>query len=199
MAVRKILTAVVLVLLLVGLSNLYERVSTSGKLSTLGASTDDTQQQPEHTDFEIAGGAKRIAMPNYTLSLVNGDTTTVDQVAKRGPVVLDFWEISCGYCRDEMPDLNRISAEYKAKGVTVICVNAGDAPGDIARFASLNKLGMPMASDIDAKIFRDLGFQGFPTTILIDKHGRAASLCMGYSENMGTELPKALDTLIAEP
>src|SRR3954453_23723563 len=70
----------------------------------------------------FAGVGKGQRAPEFSLPSLQGSTVALSQL--RGKVVLvDFWAQWCEPCKKELPQLDRLSKEYAAKGVVVLAVN----------------------------------------------------------------------------
>ncbi len=53
----------------------------------------------------------------------NGSLDDVLQHAAGKPVLVHFWAVSCGICKDKMPQLNEIKKKYGALGLQTIAVH----------------------------------------------------------------------------
>jgi thiol-disulfide isomerase/thioredoxin len=52
----------------------------------------------------------------------NSEPITEDQLIGK-PVLVHFWAVSCGTCKESLPDVKRWAAEYADKGLKVISVH----------------------------------------------------------------------------
>ncbi|TKB80898.1 MAG: TlpA family protein disulfide reductase [Nitrospira sp.] len=99
--------------------------------------------------------------------------TSVSLSDFKGQVLLvNFWGTWCVPCLREIPELVRLSARFDTKGLAVvgIAVDSG-RPDDIRAFMIEHQINYPtLVSPLGPvkKIFRVVGF---PTTLLIDRHG----------------------------
>lgn len=53
----------------------------------------------------------------------NGSQEDVLEHAKGKPVLVHFWAVSCGICKDKMPALNELKKKYGALGMQTIAVH----------------------------------------------------------------------------
>jgi len=103
-------------------------------------------------------------------------------------VLLDFWGTWCGYCREELPNIEMLHRAMRDKGLLVFGVDA-EAP-ELAR-EYLAKYGYTLPSLVDehgvaAALYH---VNSWPTTVLIDGQGKVAY----YGE--GLEPEKLRDAL----
>ena len=103
------------------------------------------------------------------------DGKPVDVAAAIGnrPVMLVFWASWCGACRAEMPQLNRLAAQYGKRGMEFIGVNIGhnDTYKRAKAFAVKAKMPYPTLFDGSGDIGRRYRVQGIPTMVIADKRG----------------------------
>src|SRR6188768_1935341 len=53
----------------------------------------------------------------------NGSEADMLERIKGRPVLVHFWAVSCGICKDKMPQLNEIKARYGALGLETVAVH----------------------------------------------------------------------------
>ena len=53
----------------------------------------------------------------------NGSPEDIQQHIKGKPTLVHFWAVSCGICKDKMPQLNEIKRKYGALGLQTIAVH----------------------------------------------------------------------------
>ena len=106
---------------------------------------------------------------------------SIDLAAFRGQVVLlDFWATWCPPCRSELPDLNRLYAELKERGVALIGMTVDEGgpekvAGAAARFDIAYSLGLAGAEVQQA--FG--GIRAVPTKFLLDREGQVRQRYVG--------------------
>jgi peroxiredoxin/outer membrane lipoprotein-sorting protein len=130
--------------------------------------------------------------PPFTLTGVKG--STVSLASYKGKVVLlDFWATWCRPCRIEMPRVQKLYDELKAKGLTVFGVNVMEEPAQVKRFLTDNGIGFPILLDRDGKVARDYKAEGIPTLVIIGRDGNVSSYFTGLrdEETLREALTKA--------
>jgi thiol-disulfide isomerase/thioredoxin len=110
--------------------------------------------------------------------------TLLPGAENRKPLLVNFWATWCGPCRVEFPELVKIDADYRAKGLNFVLVsidNFGMMDTMVADFLKSYKSTMPSyLIDLPArpKIFRNIreiaprAQNAFPLTLLFDARGR---------------------------
>jgi thiol-disulfide isomerase/thioredoxin len=65
------------------------------------------------------------AMPSFegATTWFNGSQVDVETRVKGKPVLVHFWAVSCGICKDKMPQLAEIKKKYGAMGLETIAVH----------------------------------------------------------------------------
>jgi thiol-disulfide isomerase/thioredoxin len=97
------------------------------------------------------------------------------------PLLVNFWATWCDPCREEFPDLVKLDADYKGKGLNFIAISVddiSDIKSEVPKFLNQMKATMPVVllnmSDPEPAIkFVDPTWGGdMPATFLYDKDGR---------------------------
>jgi thiol-disulfide isomerase/thioredoxin len=97
------------------------------------------------------------------------------------PLLLNFWATWCDPCREEFPDLVKLDADYKDKGLNFIAVSLDDITdikSEVPKFLSQMKATMPVVllnvNDPEPAIkVVDATWDGqLPATFLYDKDGK---------------------------
>ncbi|MEW6388750.1 MAG: TlpA disulfide reductase family protein [Thermodesulfobacteriota bacterium] len=110
------------------------------------------------------------AAPDFTLKDVTGKDYTLSQF-KGKVVVVNFFTIMCGPCRQEMPDLNQIYKENKQKGLQVLGICLQTDPPMLRFLAKQMALDYPFLVGTD-KVDQAYGSVAVvPTTFIIDRQG----------------------------
>lgn len=97
----------------------------------------------------------------------------------RGQVVLvNFWATWCAPCRDEMPAMDRLYRVLTDHGLEILAVHAG--PGGAAMHEFLERIPVSFTVLVDADLeLRGWQVPALPTTVLVDRQGRAVYRALG--------------------
>lgn len=126
--------------------------------------------------------------PDFTLYDVSGKSYNLK--AFRGKVVvLNFWFTTCPPCIAEMPNLNKIKAEYQNSAVVFLGLSF-NKPEEIKEFLSRHAFNFTQLAETKP-IDKRYHITGYPTTLVIDKTGTVRFIKMG-GENVFDELKTAI-------
>jgi len=136
------------------------------------------------------------ATPPLRLTGLDGKEWNLSQL--RGKVVVvNFWASWCGPCVDELPVLNQLARQDPDK-VAVVGVNYKEALDTIERFSAAHPFAYPVLRDRTGDMFRQWTAGVMPTTILVDRQGRARWRSVGEIPAGDTRMKAAIDALVAE-
>src|ERR1700745_3089159 len=79
-----------------------------------------------------AGGGKEPA-PRFNARTLEGEKFD-NQSIKGKVVLLEFWTTWCHFCAEEAPLVERLSQEFKDKGLTVLAVNVGESKKTVKKY-----------------------------------------------------------------
>jgi thiol-disulfide isomerase/thioredoxin len=110
-------------------------------------------------------------LPSFEVKDVNGRVwRTSDFLGK--VTLLDFWATWCGSCRGELPYIQKVHDQVKAKkNLQVVTISVDDNPGLIEAYLKESRFSVPVlpAKDVAEKIFPVVML---PQTWIIDPQGR---------------------------
>ena len=110
--------------------------------------------------------------PGYTTLTLSGDTISLAELRGR-PVLLNVWATWCAPCKEEIPFLERLHAEYRERGLEIVGVSV-DARGEekkIEGFARDMSMTYPVWLDPDQRVMSAFLAIGVPASYLIDRDG----------------------------
>ena len=123
--------------------------------------------------------------PLPDISFINGDGRNLRLSDFAGKVVLlNIWATWCFPCREEMPSLDRLQARLGGPDFQVLPVST-DEGGIKAVRAFYKAVGIESLGvfvDPTGKTATDLKILGYPTTLLLDRKGRALGVKLGPAE-----------------
>lgn len=131
-------------------------------LDRSSSSPSDSTPQPEKApDFTLP----TMTSTNITLSGLEGT-----------PVVLNFWSISCSYCRLQLPYLEDVAQQSKGN-IEVIAANIIDASASLQKFFGDYEPAMIIALDSNGETFVNYCQNynnprgSIPFTLFVDREG----------------------------
>ena len=100
--------------------------------------------------------------------------------ALRGKVVLiDFWASWCVPCRNDLPALEKIYADFRDRGLVLIGMDAGEDQDTVTKFLQQTKLSYPIILAGEKEVLASYNVTAFPTLVLIDREGKIALYHVG--------------------
>ena len=124
--------------------------------------------------------------PDWTLKDVNGKTVRLSEF--RGKVVvLNFWASWCSPCLKEIPGLVELQKKYLDRGLMIVGVSMDDDP-ELAKVTTQRlKITYPVVfgGPVVAAAYGQVAV--IPSTFVINKEGKIATLHEGFTENEAFE------------
>jgi len=127
--------------------------------------------------------AQPLAVPGIQFKDAAGQTKTLADF--RGSyVLLNVWATWCTPCKQEMPSLNALAANFPPKDLAIVPMSI-DVGGDAAvnryyRDFKLDRLAI--YADPASKAMHALGVVAIPTTLLIDRDGKEIARQIGPAQ-----------------
>ena len=118
-------------------------------------------------------------IPDFTVSLTDGSSVTLSELLKEKElVVLNVFATWCGPCQAEFPEMEEAYQKYSDR-IEIVAVSGAmdDTMEEVSAFREAFGLSFPMGMAGDAMDF--LEADGFPTTVMIDRNGKAGAFRLG--------------------
>jgi thiol-disulfide isomerase/thioredoxin len=126
--------------------------------------------------------------------------------------LLNFWGTWCPPCRAELPHMNDLNRRFADQGnfqLVAISYPPGGQGGDLktlreqtAALLKKSDLDLPTYCDPDSKtlaaVDRVIGFQGFPTSLLLDRQGVIRAVWVGYQPGTEAEIEDHIEKELAK-
>jgi thiol-disulfide isomerase/thioredoxin len=130
-------------------------------------------------------------------SFPDGTPTAIEDFKDR-LVVVNFWATWCTPCADEMPTLESLWQEYRARGLVVlgVSVDRGAPRGVLEPYVAHHKLTFPIVLDPDLKTAASWRVTSLPATFIVKPGGEVAGMAAGAREWTSVEMRALLHTLL---
>lgn len=139
----------------------------------------------------------------FDFELKDLDDRTVKLSDYRGKVtIVDVWGTWCPPCRKEIPHFVALYKTFKPRGLEIVGINCNEqgSPDEVKKtikdFASKNKVEYKCVLNDEKTESKIPGFQGYPTTLFLDRAGKVRLTLVGYSPK--AKLEAIITTLLAE-
>lgn len=146
-----------------------------------------------------AGAADTLSgpAPDFTLKSAGGENLRLSDL--RGEVVMiNFWASWCGPCRQEMPLLDELYAQYKPLGFTILGVNVEEDSQKAKDLLKGLPVTFPVLFDNDSKVSKLYDVVAMPSTVLVDRNGNMRYLHRGYKPGYEEQYQEQVRALIRE-
>jgi thiol-disulfide isomerase/thioredoxin len=105
-------------------------------------------------------------------------------------VVLDFWGSWCGPCNAEQPELNKLAAQWKPKGVIFLGVDVMDTDANGAAYERNYNVPYPSVNDASEVITSEYNVLDPPTVVIVDSKGNIVDRFLGTLAGVSTDLSR---------
>ena len=127
--------------------------------------------------------------PLFTLNDLTGKKISFSDFLGK-PVVINFWQLSCQPCIDEMPNFQTVySSSTTAKILTVAIGNSS-----LTAFMADNNYSFPVLLDSDGQVSASYDVRYTPTTFFIDSRGQIVDVKVGAFTS-SSDLEQAIKSL----
>jgi thiol-disulfide isomerase/thioredoxin len=152
-------------------------------------------------------------LPLLELRPLTGDAPPISLADVQNHVtLLNFWGTWCPPCRNELPHIaalrQRFAGQEAFRLLAVSCPPGGQAD-DVQSLqedtaALLKRLGLDLPTYYDpgdatqTALGSVIDFEGYPTTVLLDRHGVIRAVWAGFRPGVETEMERFISTLLDE-
>ena len=114
-------------------------------------------------------------VPDFTLPTMTGANITLSEL-EGTPVVINFWSISCYWCRKQLPCLEKV-AQKSVGEIEVVAINIVDTAASLENFFAGYEPIMNVVLDSNRETFTDYCLKydnpraAIPFTLFVDREG----------------------------
>ena len=152
------------------------------KVDSLLACASPEFRDSRRVRYYTAMAKKRLlTSPGQKYTDIDGETASgaplkLSQLMKPGQYTLvDMWASWCPYCIKELPALEKLYADYKAKGLEIVGVAVRDNIDDTRNMVKKKNISWPVLYNTQRRPYDIYGFSGIPHHILIGPDGMIIS------------------------
>jgi thiol-disulfide isomerase/thioredoxin len=183
------------------LSFLAVLLMTAGCDSSLRTGTERSADPTDRDGTEEPGEDSGSFSFDFSLISTTGETVSKADFAGK-VLVVDIWGTWCPPCRAEVPHFVELQEELGSKGVQIVGINyegtasAQEALAEIAAFTDKIPVNYPLLLGTEEVKEQVPNFEGYPTTIFIDRTGKVRLSVVGARSKR--ELQGIIEKLLDE-
>jgi thiol-disulfide isomerase/thioredoxin len=125
--------------------------------------------------------------PNLAFTSLDGSRQLDIESFRGRPLLMTFWASWCGPCRQELPELQKLSVELADKGFELVTINTDQSAIVGSRFLQKYNIDVPVYR-MNQRTLIELGISSLPTNVLLDREGRPVMILRGYSPAVPDEI-----------
>jgi len=140
--------------------------------------------------------------PAFSVETIEGKTLSNAGFKDHPATVLNFVAPNCGYCKRQLPNVEKVRAEYEAKGVRFVNVVqkmrkdfSKEEILDVMKGAG-SQLEVSTSDFGDNKVGGEFKAVSFPTLFVVNRDGKIANVNVGAKQNLDALLKGQLDALL---
>lgn len=135
-------------------------------------------------------------LPDFTLVDIKGDTISRADLANK-IVVINFWFSICKPCIYEIPDINKLAAEYKENTDLVFLAPNWEKKYTVEKFLELQKFDYRVFAEANDFINK-MKIRAYPTHLIIKRDGTIFSSYAGGMPGIEELLKKDIETVLKQ-
>jgi len=138
--------------------------------------------------------------PAFSLTTTAGTPLSNTELNYHPATVLNFVAPNCGFCKRQIPKLEKVRAEYEAQGVRFVNVaqkmRIDYEPEEVASILSDLGPGMEIAIDSGNKVGRRFKATAYPCLIIVRPDGVIDEVVSGNKRDIAERVGRRLDGLL---
>jgi len=156
-------------------------------------------EKPKRPAEELIG----TQAPSFSLKTVDGKTVSSDEYSKHSAMVLNFVAPNCGFCKKQVPNLDKVRADYEAKGIRFVNVYERMGTKDFETVEAIDIFkqagsNLELAKDTGNEIGLLFKATSYPTMVIVGKDGKIEHVNVGAKPDIEQVVKGQLDALIAK-
>lgn len=185
---KRLLLIVLIASFMLGCKNDVKKVEDNKNKVATEAESEEFDEHIKMTDAILSekheertfGDELKKGAPAVDIKVVdlNGNEATLNDILSGDELTqLDFFQTTCKFCIQAMPDLVELD---KRDDVRVVLVDVGESVETVKEFMKKQEIALPVVVDESGEIAQKYFISGFPTSVFIDKDGILKGGVVGY-------------------
>jgi cytochrome c biogenesis protein CcmG, thiol:disulfide interchange protein DsbE len=119
----------------------------------------------------------------FTLTTVDGNREPLDEILKKGPLLITFWASWCKSCKEELQALDMALPDQLRNASTIAAVTI-DTPRSmmhVRSYIEARKMKLLFCTDPNSELLKQFAGKAIPYTVIIDTNRNIVIRHMGYS------------------
>lgn len=185
---KRLLLIVLIASFMLGCKNDVKKVEDNKNEVATEAESEEFDEHIKMTDAILSekheertfGDELKKGAPAVDIKVVdlNGNEATLNDILSGDELTqLDFFQTTCKFCIQAMPDLVELD---KRDDVRVVLVDVGESVETVKEFMKKQEIALPVVVDESGEIAQKYFISGFPTSVFIDKDGILKGGVVGY-------------------
>ena len=148
----------------------------------------DLDGNKDNTEGDVSGGGNKESNGDgvypgdmacdFELADLEGNMVKLSDY--RGRVVLiNFWQTTCSWCREELPLLDELYKAYKDGDVVALAVNIAEDKEKVRQMVEDNGFTFPVLLDTEAEAAKKYLVSSIPTNYIITPGGEISNMHIG--------------------
>lgn len=145
---------------------------------------------PAQDPMGLAVGAKA---PGAVVQTLDGKRVDLSSYLGKGPVVLEFWALWCGNCKELEPQLLSLVKKYAGKVTFVsVAVSVNESPERVQRYISKYGFTHQVLFDADGAATDAYAVPATSYVVVVDRTGKIVYTGLGGDQKLEVAVQKGL-------
>jgi peroxiredoxin/outer membrane lipoprotein-sorting protein len=119
--------------------------------------------------------------PDFSLSTPQGNLLKLETAKGKQATLINFWYLGCPPCRAEFELFQKLYADLKDQGFSIIAINTVDRAEDIASYLRESRFTFPVVLS-ERGVVDSYHIEAFPSSYLINSEGKIVYRAVGVDE-----------------
>lgn len=145
---------------------------------------------PAQDPMGLAVGAKA---PSAAVQTLDGKRVDLSSYLGKGPVVLEFWALWCGNCKELEPQIKSLVAKYAGKVTFIaVAVSVNESPDRVKRYAAKYGYTHQVVFDADGAATDAYAVPATSYVVVVDRAGKIVYTGLGGDQKLEAAVQKGL-------